>query len=108
MVWKMGSSSGDIDDRPVGEDALHAFDEDFPFLRAVEVVAHEEAAAQKVFAEAADLRVGQLPVAHLDAVEPRPVVLVAFVEVDRLLDGARRGCASGGGWPATRWRSERG
>jgi hypothetical protein len=79
---------GDLDDLAVGEDAAHAVGEDLPLLCAVEVVAHEEAAAEEVFAEGGHLFVGEGPVADLDSVEPGPIVLVAIVEIDGLLDGA--------------------
>src|SRR5262249_15319705 len=65
-----------------------AVHENLPFIRAMEVIAHEEAAAQQVFAEALHLFVGEGPVSDLDAVEPRPIVLIGFVEIDRLLHGA--------------------
>ena len=71
-----------------GKTRFMASQEDLPFEGAVEIVAHEEAAAEEVFAEAFGLRVGELPVADFDAVEPGPVVLVAVVEIDGLLDGA--------------------
>ena len=35
------------------------FDEDRPFHRAMEIVAHEEAAAQQEFAKLGNLRIGQ-------------------------------------------------
>ena len=61
---------GNVDDLPVREDLLHGLDEDIPFVGAVEVVAHEEAAAQQVLAELGDLLLGQFPVADFDRVEP--------------------------------------
>ena len=50
-MWKIGSAFVDFDDRPVGKHALHAGVEDLPLLGAVEIVAHEESAAQQVFAQ---------------------------------------------------------
>src|SRR5450432_1512145 len=79
---------GQVDNGTVGEDALHAGEEDVPFLVAVEVVAHEEAAAQKELAQRFGLAIGEIPVTHYDAVEPGPIVLEAFVEVDGLFDRA--------------------
>ena len=61
-------------------------------IGAVEIVGHEEAAAQQVFAQLLGLRVGEAPFADLDGVEPGPVVVVAVVEVDGLLDGAHVRC----------------
>ena len=58
----------DVDDRTVREDPLHAVGEHLPLVGAVEVVAHEEAAAQEIFAQLSGLRVGEVPVTHLDAV----------------------------------------
>ena len=46
----------DIDDLAVGKDALHAGHEDLPLEGAVEVVAHEEAAAEQVLAQAFGLQ----------------------------------------------------
>src|SRR6185369_6108526 len=60
-----------------------------PLVVAVEIVAHEESAAQQVLAHQSHLGVGQVPVAHLHSVEPGPVVLEAFVEIDRFLHAAR-------------------
>ena len=57
---------GDLDDLPVGKYAVHGGDETGPFLCAVEVVAHEEATAQKILAELLDLIGGQIPVTHFD------------------------------------------
>ena len=79
----------DLHDGPVGKHPLHAVDEDLPLFRPVEIVAHEEAAAQQILPHGLGLRVGQVPVAHFHGVEPRPIVLVAFVQVDRLLHRPR-------------------
>src|SRR5258708_2980510 len=69
-----------VDDGTVRKNALHAIGEHFPLISAVEVVAHEEAAAQKVFAHLGGLRISEIPVANLDAVEKRvPKHFVAFV-----------------------------
>ena len=54
----------------------------------MKIVAHEEAAAVDVLAHGLDLGVGQSPVAHFHGVEPRPVVLIAVVEIHGLLGGA--------------------
>ncbi len=88
-MWKIGVVVVEIDDGPVRKDALHAGLEHVPLLVAPEVVAHEEAAAQQIFAQFRGLRVGQIPVAHLDGVKPGPVVdVVAVVQIHRLLHGA--------------------
>ena len=79
----------DLDDGPVGKHPLHAGGEDLPLFGSVEIVAHEEAAAQQILPHGFDLCVGQVPVTHLDGVEPGPIVLVAFVQVDRLLHRPR-------------------
>src|SRR5208283_2877984 len=68
--------------------ALHTVEKVFPLRFAPEIVTHEEAAAQKIFAELLHLIVGQTPLAHLHRIEPRVVEgVVAIVEVDRLFDG---------------------
>src|SRR5258707_12145760 len=78
----------DLDDRPVGKDALHAFRENLPLHAAMEVIAHEKSTAQQVLAQSFRLRVGQVPMAHLHSVKPRPMEnVVTIVEVDRLFDG---------------------
>ena len=60
-----------------------------PFARAVEIVDHEEAAAQQVLAQLRRLRVGQVPLTDFDGVEPRPIEdVVAVLEIDGLLDRA--------------------
>ena len=83
-----GIAIGDLHDGAVGKDLFHAGDEDVPLVSAVEIVAHEEAAAEEVLAHGGGLGIGQIPVAHLDGVEPGPIVNVAVIEVKRLLDGA--------------------
>src|SRR5262249_21353178 len=90
VIQRMENGIGilDLDDGPVGEYASHAGDEDVPLGGAVEIVAHEKAAAEKIFAERLGLLVGEIPMPDFDAVEPWPVVDIAFVEVDRLLGGA--------------------
>ena len=61
-------------------------DEDFPFLGAVEIVAHEETAAVQKLAEFLHHLVGQLPVAHFHGVQPRVVEnVVVLFQVDGLL-----------------------
>src|SRR5205814_184926 len=53
-----------------------------------EIVAHEEAAAQQVFAQLLSLSLSQLPMTHLDCVEPWPIEdVVSIIEVDGLLHG---------------------
>ncbi len=98
----MGSRIRDIDDRFAGQDLLHGVLEDFPLVGAVEIVAHEKAAALQVFAETFDLVIGQFPVADFDGVEPGIVedVVGLVVEIHRLLHAARvdaRQAADGGG-----------
>ena len=61
-----------------------------PFPGAVEVVDHQEAAAQQILAQLGRLCVRQIPVADLDGVQPWPIEdIVAVVEIDGLLDRAR-------------------
>ena len=80
---------GDVDDRPVGEHAPHAVDEDAPLDGAVKVVDHEKPAAQQVLAQLRRLRVREVPLADFDGIEPGPIEhVVAVVEVHGLLDGA--------------------
>ena len=80
----------DIHDGLIREDLVHGEDEDVPFVGGVEIVAHEEPPAQEELAEFSDLGIGQLPVTHLDCVEPRVIKdVVVQVQVDGLLDGAR-------------------
>src|SRR5205823_3192881 len=55
---------------------------------AVQIVRHEEPAPQTVLAQQLALRIGKPPFAHLDRVQPRRVIRVAFVEIDGLLDAA--------------------
>ena len=89
----------DFDNRPVGEDLAYAGFEERPLHRAVEIVAHEEAAAQQVFAHGGRLGVGQLPVTHFHAVEPRAIVNVAVIQIRGLPRPTAHGCASDGGRP---------
>src|SRR5207244_642278 len=77
----------DVHHRPVRKDFFHGQEENVPFIGAVEIVAHEKAAAQEVLAELDNLCVGQLPVAHLDGIEPRIIEhVVVIVQVNRLFD----------------------
>src|SRR5882724_4907446 len=85
---KNGGFIGEIDDGPVGEDALHALQKYFPFVFAPEIVAHEEAAAEKVLPKSRGLTVTQIPVADLHGVDPWPVVNIALVQIDGLLHRA--------------------
>src|SRR6266704_625753 len=57
-----------LHDRPVRKYTAHAGGEDLPFPGAMKSVAHEESAAEQVLAQLLRLRVGQIPVADLDAV----------------------------------------
>src|SRR5262249_22181423 len=54
----------------------------------VEVVRHEEAAAETVLAQELALLIREAPFADLDGVDPGPIVGVAFFEIDGLLDAA--------------------
>ena len=61
-----------------------------PLVRAMEIVAHEEPAPQQKIAQLGRLRICQIPVPHLDAVEPRPIVdFVAVVQIHRLFHRPR-------------------
>ena len=99
---------GNFDDRPVGKYLVHAGEEHAPLDVAVEIVAHEKAAAQQEFAHGLGLVVGQVPVAHFHAVEPRPIVHVVVVKIDGLFHGTRADARQAGGRPWKKWRSERG
>ena len=90
---------GDIHDGAVGEHLFHAGWKDVPFDGAVEIVAHEEAAAQQVFAHGPGLLVGQVPVAHFHAVQPGPIVDVARRPGPRAAPRNGRGCGSSGAGP---------
>ncbi len=95
-----GVGVGDVDDGALGEDLFHGGFEVGLLFVAVEVVGHEEAAAEEVVAEFCAFGVGETPLADLDGVEPGPVVdLVAVVEGDGLLDrtGGDAGEAADGG-----------
>src|SRR5262249_55634041 len=79
----------DIDDLPVRKDLAQGLGEDLPFVAAVEVVTHEESAAQQELPEARDLRGRQFPVPDLDRIEPRIIeAVLVLVEVNGLLYGA--------------------
>src|ERR1017187_10209968 len=92
---------GDVHNGAIGEHLLHAVDENFPLVGGVEIVAHEESAAHEEFAEFDDLGVGELPVAHLDGVQPGVIEhVIVFQEIDGLFDAARVNAgeaADGGG-----------
>jgi hypothetical protein len=78
----------ELHNRPVRKHAPHAGLKDFPLPRAVEIVAHEKPAAVDEFAQRLGLRIGEIPVAHLHRIEKRPIVGIAFIQVDRLLHAA--------------------
>src|SRR5439155_16604972 len=61
---------GDIDDGAVREYLFHAGVEHLPLVGAMEVVAHEEAAAKQVFTKLHRLRVGQRPMPNLHSIKP--------------------------------------
>src|SRR5579862_6404874 len=79
-----------IDNGAVRKYARHAGFEDFPFGRAMEIVAHEKSAAQQILAHLGSLLLGEIPMPDFDAIKPRPVeYFIAIVEIHRLLDRAR-------------------
>src|SRR5271155_5119821 len=79
----------DVDNRAIGEHAVHRFLKHAPFGGSVKIVGHEKSAVQTVVAELGGLRIGDAPFAYLHGVEPGPVEhFIAIVEVDDLLDGA--------------------
>ncbi len=85
-MWKMGSLSGIS---TIGRDHFNALFEHLPFVVAVEVVGHEEAASEEVFAHDFRFVGGESPLANLDRVEPGPVEgVVSVFEQDRLFGGA--------------------
>src|SRR3984885_1000645 len=84
---KYGVAIGDVDDGAFGEDLFHRLFEEGLLFRSVKIVCHEEAAPEKIIAKLLRLIVGQAPFAHLNSIEPGPVVdLVAIIETDGLLD----------------------
>ena len=88
MVWKMGSESAISTMGRSGNTFFMLAVKVSPFDVAMEIVAHEKAAAEQEFAQGGGLRIGQVPVADFDAVEPGPVVNVAVVQVDGLFGRA--------------------
>src|SRR5580704_8668991 len=78
----------DVDNRPVRKYQADALQEHLPFVVAMKIVRHEEAAAQQIFAHHFGFLFGQSPLAHLHRVEPRPVVrLVSVLKHHGLFDG---------------------
>jgi hypothetical protein len=78
-----------VDHLPVGEDERQALHERHPLVPAVEVVDHQEPAAQQVLAQPRRLLGRQRPPPHLDRVEPRVVEELVVHDADRALEGAR-------------------
>ena len=74
----------DFDDGAIREHASDALQEDVPFAAAVEVVAHEEAAAHQILAHFGAFGVGQVRVTHFDRIDPRPIENFVAVEVHYL------------------------
>jgi hypothetical protein len=78
----------EVDNRTVGKHAPHTLLEYLPLICAVEIVAHEKAVAQQVFAKPSGLGIGEFPVAHLHGIQKRPVVGIAFIQIHRLFHTA--------------------
>ena len=74
--------------RPIGQHLAHSGHEAVPVGGAVEIIHHEEAALEQVFAQPLRLRIGERPVCHLHGIDPRVVEDLVAVEIDDLLDGA--------------------
>src|SRR5258708_34471352 len=69
---------------------LNAFLEYLPLHGSVEIVGHEETAAQQIIAQLFHLCVRRSPFAYLDSIKKRPVVhLIIVVQMHALLDRAR-------------------
>src|SRR5579871_6590059 len=69
----------------IREDLVHALHEDFPFVLTPEVVSHEEAAPQQIFAHRLRLGIGELPAPRLHCIEPRPIVNRTLIQIHGLL-----------------------
>jgi len=67
MVWKIMIVVRDIDDGAVGEYALPCWRRKLPLIGAVEIVAHEETAAQQILGIFFACSIGEIPLAHLAA-----------------------------------------
>src|SRR5271167_3996995 len=86
---------GNILDGTIGKYLLNAAGENLPFVhtlegfRTMEVVTHEEAATQEIFAKLGGLIVMQQPMPDLDSIGYGPVVdVVGSVQIDDLFDRA--------------------
>ncbi len=58
----------DLNNGPIRKHAAHARYEDLPLFCSVEVIAHEESAAEQKIAELRGLRVSKIPVSDFDTV----------------------------------------
>src|SRR5258706_11705912 len=77
-------------DGTIRKSLLDALLEYLPFHGSVEIVGHEETAAQQIIAQLFHLCVRRSPFAYLDGIKERPVVYLVFiVQIYALLDGAR-------------------
>ena len=74
----------DLHDRAIRENQLHRVFKYLPLHVAVEIVGHEEAAAQQVFAHFLALLRRQSPLANLNRIDPWQVELFVFIQIDRL------------------------
>src|ERR1700735_5246577 len=80
---------GYVHDGTFGKDHLHGLFEVGLLLRPMEIVGHEKSAAKQVVAKFLGLSLGQTPFAHLNSIEPRPVIdLVAVIQIYGLLHGS--------------------
>src|SRR5690606_15600120 len=61
---------GHVHDRAIGKYLPHAFDEARPLATAMEVVDHEEAAAQSIIAQPLRFYFTEIPAADLDRIDP--------------------------------------
>ena len=72
----------DLHDRAIREHGFHALDEGRPLIAAVEVVHHQETAAQKVLAQLSRRLFIQRPLPDLNAVDPGVLKDLVGLEVD--------------------------
>ena len=66
---------------------LHVLFECLPLIVSVQIVGHEEASAEQIVTENLAVFRSDAPFAHLNGVEPGPVVNGALFQIDWLFDG---------------------
>src|SRR5690242_9054886 len=68
----------------IGQNPAHPGDERFPFVVAVRILEHDEAAARQIFAQILHLLVGKVPATRVLYIEPWPVEEVIRLGVDHM------------------------